>query len=153
MLRLGLGRAVLFLRGRPDAARFRDVIREACREDWRYDRQIEENRAPYLFDVIEATGEPGYYADYVRDALEAIATPREAEGTCRLQLFALAARLTKNGHANLRDALYRVIERTAGETDGITSFGHIVIDLDGIAGYRFLAEQRVRNSDADENQW
>ncbi|MBC8137290.1 MAG: hypothetical protein H8F28_15530 [Fibrella sp.] len=153
MLRHGLGRAVLFLRNEPDLARFHDIIREACLKDWRYDSQVEADRAPYLFDVIEASGEPEYYAAFVHDELETIATPQEAEGACRPQLLALAALLTKSGHGDLKAALYQTIGRTAGETDGITGHGHILIGLDGITGYRFLVEQLIRFPQTDEDRW
>ena len=151
MLRHGLGRAVLFLRNAPDATPYREIVRRACREDWRYDHQTEDRRAPYLFDVIHATGEPTYYAGGVADALRTIRTPDVAQGTHRFQLFSLAARLTSSGDGDLRDAMYAALERLADEPDELTDVGEAVIELDGITGYRYLAGLLARNPPRDED--
>lgn len=155
MLKHGLGRAVLCLRDEPDPAHFRYILRRACLEDWRYDSQIDERRAHYLFDVIQATQEPQFYVAVVRNALDTIATPQEAETASRSQVIALAALLTKSKDGDLRDALYWAIERAVREPDQaiLSDIRDAVIEMDGIAGYRFLAEQWLRFPDDDEERW
>lgn len=155
MLQRGLGRAVLFLRTRPDTTQFREIIRATCLEDWRSDSQVEESRAVFLFDVVQATREPKYYAQYVRDVLETIATPQEAENTCRPQVIALATSLTKNGDGDLKDTIYAAVRRIVTEPgqDILSRVDDDIIRMDGIVGYRFLAEQWLWSPREDEDKW
>src|SRR5207253_5648994 len=87
LLHLGLGRAVLFLRGH-DARPYREAIVHACVQHLGYDAQLESSRATYLFDVIEATHDEASFVEPVTTALLTA-----AEHWSMVQLFYLAALL------------------------------------------------------------
>src|SRR2546421_12056246 len=67
-LRKGLGRAVLYVR-RPEPAPYNDAILHACLHHLAYDKQCERTREQYLFDLIQATGEPLRWRDRLIDTL------------------------------------------------------------------------------------
>jgi hypothetical protein len=68
VVRLGLGRAVLYLQ-RHGSSPFREILARAVVEDWTYDRDITNSREGYLLDLIDATGEILRYRDLVLAAL------------------------------------------------------------------------------------
>lgn len=117
-----------------DSHPFRSTILAACRKDERYDRQTEDGRAPYLFDVLHATGEPDFYAAQLIEALR-----ENAQDDARYQLIALATLMAKNGDAGARTALMDAfrwnIQR--GDTTGADE----IVALDGLEGYRLAAGQ------------
>ena len=56
----GLGRAVVFLK-QTDAQPYRDLILRACTHNQVFDRQVEDGRDLFLYDVLTATNDMGYY--------------------------------------------------------------------------------------------
>lgn len=149
-LEKGLGRAVLRLR-ETDARPYRDVVRYACTHNQVYDRQCEEGRAPYLLDVIEATGEPGFYRDAILPALAG-----SAAGDDRDQLLALARLFAQRGDAEAREALYAAFAR--GAALGDFSGSDELILLDGVDGLMVAAGYLARytpldRDDADVEMW
>ncbi|MBC7808385.1 MAG: hypothetical protein H7145_19805 [Akkermansiaceae bacterium] len=153
MLKHGRGRAVLFLREQPDTTPYRDVVWGACSEYWQFDSQLEDERSPYLFDVLEATGEPSYYADRAAQALDSFGTDREPEGMFRTQLIRLAALLTRNGVSDLREPIYHGTAAISEEPYGFSHICEEIFAMDGVAGYWRLAEQlRHRPPPYDERR-
>lgn len=152
MLRHGRGRAVLFLREQLDASRYRSIIWGACSENWSFDSQLEDARAPYLYDVIHATGEPLYYVERIVEALDVLGTVEKVEPLYPKQLICLAALLTKNGVGDLRGPMYRAVGSVVEEIYGIAHIQEEIIALDGIAGYWRLVEWVRRRSRPDEDR-
>lgn len=145
MLSRGLGRAVLFLQNN-DPKPCREAILHACRHFVGYDAQTEPSRAQYLFDVIQATGEPEYYASCIREMLTA---DEEAEDAW--QVFDVASRLAKQGDQDLREAMYATYARNAAmhETTGADA----LIELDGLEGYLFVARHLIEFPLPEDDHW
>jgi hypothetical protein len=133
VLRYGLGRAVLMLEQGDSAFRrsFRRAIIAACRRSDAFEPQIEDHRGAYLFDVIQATGEPDYYAGRLRTILGA-----HRETDCWLQLMDLMARFARLGDDNCRGAVYRAFEDNISA--GYVLGEDLLVELDGIKGYCFV---------------
>ena len=141
----GFGRVILFLR-KTDAAPFREAILDSCLHHRAFDRQAEEYRTDYLLDVMQATGEPEFYAAYVRRALDA--GSGEDDGG---QLYALARRLAERGDAEARRAMYRRFARQAAFQN--TGGAEEIVALDGLDGYLFVAAQWQRHPLPEEDHW
>src|SRR5581483_4695368 len=67
-LRKGLGRAVLHLKEH-DSRPYKDAILEHCLHNPAYDRQCEDMRTEYLFDLMRVTGDEPYFRDAILCAL------------------------------------------------------------------------------------
>lgn len=67
-LERGSGRAVLAVID-GDPVEFREAIKRAITANRPFDGQTEDNRSAYLWFLVEATKEPGYYAATVCDLL------------------------------------------------------------------------------------
>lgn len=143
-LQKGHGRAVLALR-ECDATVCRATILNACHFDQRYDRQVEDSRGRYFFDVIQATGEPEFYRDAV---LAALATP--AEGDDQDQLFDITRFFAQAGDAAARSAMYAAFERNA-LTGDLTGADELV-ELDGLDGFLF-AVAHLPGIEYSEDEW
>ena len=136
---------VLFLREN-DAAPFREAILDSCLHHRAFDRQTESYRTEYLFDIMQATGEPEFYAAHIRQALA-----EDNEGYSYGQLYELSARLAGNGDADARCAMYARFAREAPRLD-TTGTGDLVA-LDGLTGYLFVAEQFQQHPLPEEDYW
>lgn len=137
LLERGLGRAILLLRDK-DSSRFRNVIRYACLNNLVFDAQCEDNRAPYIMDVLDATGEPEYYALYIRAALRSEIDDRDLD-----QLVELAYLLAKRGDADAKAALYEAFSRQTDDNEpGIGA--EEIIKLDGLKGWLWLRNAGYR---------
>src|SRR5689334_10909177 len=104
VLRLGLGRAVLFLLDR-DPAPYRDIVRDACTRWTGDDQQVEGTRTNYLLDVLHATGEPERYRDPILAALQVTSDSHDLN-----QLLGLVLALARAGDDAARTSLYRRFE-------------------------------------------
>ena len=144
-LACGFGRVVLFLREN-DALPFREAILDSCLHNRAFDRQAEGYRTDYLFDIMHATGEPGFYAARIREALGV-----DDKDYSYGQLYELAARLARNGDAEARRVMYERFARNAVQSD--TAGADDLVALDGIGGYLFVAEQWRRYPPPEEDQW
>ena len=60
-LRRGLGGAIIEIRDAKDKVAYRDPLLRCCLRDIAYDWQCEGTKGRYLYDAIQATGEPEYY--------------------------------------------------------------------------------------------
>jgi hypothetical protein len=129
----GLGRAILYARSH-GAAPFTDLIVEACLHNPIYDRLTGVDRAPYLAELIAATGDEQFFRARI---LAALAEPDEEMD--EELLFDLALQFAAGGDAAARRTmLARFLDNlSSGEAAG----AHQVAALDGLAGTRFVVEQ------------
>ncbi len=103
-LRKGLGRAAILLRDKPDDADLNALLLDACIENWAYDRQCEEGRAPYLSGLIRITGRAAAYRAALEASLKAAASGEPIDNV--MQVFGILCRLTEQDDADqtwLRD--------------------------------------------------
>lgn len=133
----GLGRPLRVLqkhRVRP----YREAILHACTHDLRYDGQCEDVRGDYLYEVIQATGEPEYYRGKI---LSALLAPIEEEAV--FQMLQIARRFAQEGDALSRAAIYSVIVREAADNE-FWNADELIL-LDGIPGLLFVVERYLRS--------
>lgn len=133
VLRIGLGRAVLFLRER-DTRPYRETILHACLRNMAYDPQLEGSRARYLFDVIEATGDAASFLQPVTAALVDARGYWDTE-----QLFDLAVCFAQAGYDAARDAVYAKFDRSDAEEPFLGAGA--LVDLDGLDGLLHVADR------------
>ena len=148
-LRRGMGRVVLFLRQQTNQTKpYRDVILQACLHDTRYDKQCEARRAPYLFDVLQATGEPAWFAARLVEVLQTSAAQEESDEEQRAELAGLFA---EDGNTDARRALYVAFERSvrAGSPVGTDA----IIALDGALGFQVVAQMYHDFPSPDKSLW
>lgn len=143
-LQKGLGRVVLFLQ-KNDAKPYRDSILHACRHNLAHDRQCEHLRGQYLYDIIQATGEPRFYRKQI---LASLVAPLEEE--CQSQLFEIAELMAKAGDNQARSVMAMCFARNAEEQDWTGA--EEIVRLDGMQGFRFVAEQ-ITLLDMVEDGW
>lgn len=140
-LQLGIGRAVVRLREAGGGAAFRESVLRACRRDMVFDRQFEDGREQFLFDVIAATGEPEFYRRWLLRAT----VPGRLHGDDGEQIIALLRVFAERGDDKARARLYAVFTANAAtdKPDGATE----IVELDGLAGLLFVAPLLVVDVD------
>lgn len=133
VLEKGQGRAILHLRTCDQAIRasYQPLVLAALATDQRYDRQTEAFRGPYLWDVLQATHEPQWYALY----LEAILSNPSAH---QAQAAYLCGALTSYHLAELREPLYAACKRDL--LGGSTDIAEQLLPWDGATAWRFVLE-------------
>ncbi len=144
-LSCGFGRVILFLQEN-DARPFREAILDSCLHHRAFDQQTESYRTEYLSDIIEAIGEPEFYAAHIRQALAS-----DDEDYSYGQLYELAARLAQNGDKEARRVMYDRFARHTVQQD--TTGADDLVALDGRDGYLFVAEQWQRHPLPEEDHW
>jgi hypothetical protein len=130
----GLGRAVLHLETH-ESAPYRDLILRTCLYDDGFDSQVEPDRAPYLYDVLLASGDE----DYFRTRILADFVDPNTEDLNMSQLAGLLVEWARRGDVEARRVLYAVVGEDA--RNGVAFAEDRLIDLDGWDGFVFLAEQ------------
>ncbi len=149
----GLGRAVLWLR-RGEIVPDRDFLLYACTHNFAYDRQTEDNRALYMFDIIQAAGEPDHYARAVAQALAEVGDNDDWEDDKRSidQMFDLLGLLAKSGDLTARQSLYPLFAIKNAVFPG--DYGaEVIVNLDGLNGYLFVIRQWLRCPREEEDHW
>ncbi|MCY2963007.1 MAG: hypothetical protein NT069_05025, partial [Planctomycetota bacterium] len=133
-LRKGLGRAALWAQaGQLDHA----LLHAACLSDWRYDKQSDDNRATYLWKLLELTG--------MRDELRFPVLHRLGESVdpdITWQMYGLAYQYASAGDTLHRQAIYAHYARLCRLDKGWSPDGY-VLALDGFAGFEFCLAQRA----------
>ncbi len=143
-LRKGLGRAVLWSRsGRLD----RDLLLDACLRDLRYDRQIEEPRGHWLWEMIESRRVQDFFRVPLLRALENLTDERSAH-----QLCVLAQHYAATGDNAFRDRLYEIVEQRPNEQLELLGEDELLA-LDGETAFRFIARVRGRRLATREWSW
>ena len=144
-LRLGLGRPAVFLQTH-DAAPYRDAILHACLHDLNYDGDFEANRAAYMYQVLQHTGEPEFYQPHILQALAA-----SDDDDAAYQLFELALRFAQAGDAEARQVMYTRFE--ANSIMGIPIGGRSIIELDKAAGLVAVAAAIGGRPRPEDDDW
>ncbi len=145
MLARGLGRAILHLQTH-DAIPYRDTILHACTHFVGYDVQTDPSRARYNFDLITQGGDRDWYLPRL---YHAFATGEDVE--MPIQLFNLMGFLAQDGNTLARMMMYDNFAEDAPELD--TTGADVLVDLDGLAGYVFVARQWIKHPLPEDDQW
>lgn len=143
-LRKGLGRAALSLKNNPGGL-YRDDLLYACTHNLCYDRLFEE-RAPYLTELIELSGDSTFYRGGVLAAL------RDHPDDDDLgQIFEVAGSFVRKGDDLMLEAMYAAFERIGYARAGLTCADELV-KLDGPRAFLFLT-RTFGEEDPDERPW
>ncbi len=146
MLRKGLGRAVLLARNHYHIA-FREPILHACRHNLAYDRQCEELRDQYLYDLIQATGDVDYYRHGI---IHSLLHPGDEESPS--QIAGIAYRLAKNGDESIKAAMWQGFRGNALRID--FSGDEELIRLDGFTAIQEVIRiQRETGYEAEDYEF
>ncbi|MDB5147217.1 MAG: hypothetical protein JWQ57_1237 [Mucilaginibacter sp.] len=146
-IRRGTGEAHLLLQSHPGID-FSGEIIKACIKNFSYDGQCEGSRGMYLFELINLSGKN----DKIRKAiLKGLLKPQKDTWTLT-QLFDLAKMFAQQGDAEARQAIYDafVHNPTWGSDWAGTSE---IIELDGIEGLKFIAEEFGKRLEKDPEDW
>lgn len=129
----GLGRPIVYAHNH-DTASFADLILHACLRNPLYDRQTGVERAPYLLELITATGAVSFFRSPI---LAALADPDDEMD--EELLFDLALGFAQNGDTAARKAMRaRFLDNVSS---GVATGAEQLSALDGNAGLRFVVEQ------------
>lgn len=149
----GLGRSVLWLK-RGEIVPDRDFLLYACTHNLAYDRQCEDNRALYMFAIIQATGEPEFYSQSVMHSLREVSDNQadwDDDERSIYQMFDLVGLLAKSGNAGARQALYAFFMKHIAGPDNSRS--EVIVDVDGLDGYLFIVRQWLDYPREEEDHW
>jgi hypothetical protein len=139
-LKLGLGRALLYVKEHPDAP-YRDLILDVCLHTTVYDGQIEGSREVYLYEVLQSTNDYSWYRQRI---LAAFSGSPALEGSDYSHLFALVLYMAQHGDQEARDRIYaRVREDAADAWDYVGD----MLSLDGLRGLQFVVRLQPIQSD------
>jgi hypothetical protein len=127
----GLGRAVLHVRDHGSDG-LEEVLANALLHEERWDRQAEDGHAPYLYEVVNATGRKNLYATRILSG--ALDSGDEADVGQLLQLTRL---LAQDGWPNARETLYARFDR--GDLADRSIGADEIVRLDGLDGLRHVA--------------
>jgi hypothetical protein len=132
ILRLGLGRAILYARSH-DVRPLRDVSLDACLHCHSYDIQVEGTRAAYMHDLVACLPDRDFYHEEVLKSLSGSGDDWDAA-----QRFHFAACLAFDGNEKARGRMYDSYAPgpAMGELIGID-----FLKMDGIGGLLFVAEK------------
>lgn len=126
MLHKGMGRAVLFLLSQ-DLSQYREMILDACLRNYSYDRQCEESRAEYMYQLARAAGDDSFYRSRILDSL--LAAPDDSDVG---QLLDFAVLFAREDDETAKEAIYERLRRSVSDPqwDGDTE----AVELDGVDG-------------------
>ncbi len=152
--RRGLGRAVLWLQ-RGEVIPNRDFLLHACTHNLTFYFQSAEDRARYMFDIIQATSEPEFYSQFVRQSLDEISDDEddwwEEDERSIGQMFGLLGLLAKNGDYSVRKSLYSFFEKHSAGSD--YSRAEVIVNIDGLDGYLVIVHQWILHPRKQEDHW
>lgn len=144
-LQKGLGRAVQWARQRiwPD----KETLLEACVNDLRYDRQCEDARGYWLWDIIDTLGWVDDFREPILAALNAA-----SDGLGGKQFSQLAVQYARRGDERFRRALKDIVARKPDQS--VSAFGEEeLIALDGLSVFLFAARALAEIHREQEYQW
>lgn len=130
-IRNGLGRAILWLREHPWQPHA-DAIAHACLHETSYDPQCEGGRAPYIYEIIQATQD----REHFRDTIVSEMSRKQATDWDAGHLYTLARYLAQDGDALARQAIYEKFERNDVEQHFWSA--DEIVRLDGVDGFMFV---------------
>jgi hypothetical protein len=141
-LQKGLGRALQWaLNGR-----LRDEpLLEACLEDKRFDRTVDDSRAGWLWQIVRTVGAVSRFRTPLLHALYDLADDESAEQLCQL-----GQRYAETGDQTFRERLYEITDQKPFPDSPWLGEEQIVA-LDGEKGFLFAA--RLRGRQLATRQW
>ena len=153
-VRRGLGRAVLWLR-RGEVVPDQDFLRYACTHNLAYYLQSTEDRARYMFDIVQATTEPEFYLQFVMQSLDGISDNEEdwweEDERSIGQMFGLLGLWAKSGDVSVRSSLYLFFEKHSAGAD--YSRAEVLVDFDGFDGYLAVIHQWILHPRKQDDHW
>jgi hypothetical protein len=143
-LQKGLGRAALWAR---EGCLEDAPLLEACLQDRRYDRQIEDTRGDWLWQLIQTVGAQARFRTPILHALYELSEEANAKQLCELARYYAAT-----GDETFRGRLYEIVARRP-VADAPWVGEEEIIALDGEAGFAFAAGIRGRELANREWDW
>ena len=135
LLRIGHGRAIMFLWDTEDDTSYRDAILEACIHTQAVDPTVD-TRGNYMRDAIIATGNPEWYEPQIIAALLSLSDSANEYDV--QQLYHLVWLLTFDGNTQAREAIYQRAATNIAQAGFAGAYQ--VVRMDGMDGYGFAAE-------------
>lgn len=114
---------------------------DGCLHCRAYDRQVEGTRHQYMFDLLRCLPE-GEQRILIDEVLRSLG--EEADDYDTAQRFGIAMLLAKDGAIDARRAMYAAYREASWQVDDC------FVELDGIAGFLFVAERAGALPDTDE---
>ncbi|WP_237154589.1 hypothetical protein [Oryzibacter oryziterrae] len=143
---------MLILLAQPDNADHQAALLEACLTAQTYDKQLEDSREGYFFELIKATGNPGMYRDAL---LAALTDPGGSTPPCdRVQCFSILCLFAQQDPTFDRELL-RTFATSGAVEDGGSAYLLALVRLEGIDGLSFVARHfhAVLSSAQDDWGW
>jgi hypothetical protein len=139
----GLGRALFW--AKKGLWTDKAILLNACLHDLRYDRQCEESRGPWLWQIMGLLGVVSEFRDAILDSLRIV-----DDGFAGHQLCQFCVYYARDGDERFRQRLREIVTRKPDPS--YPSFGEReLIDLDGEAGFLFAA--RIRSEALSSREW
>jgi len=149
-LQKGLGRAVQHVRNSPPEE-VRDDLAHACTCYLGYDLQCEGSRVPWLFGMIEVSGEPEFYRQKIISAMEQISDDPDDPRTL-YELYDLLGEFAFRGDAEVLALMQRRFETASGSC--YPHFGYeSLFRVEGIAALIRLLRWNGKLIRNDETFW
>ena len=143
-LQKGLGRAVQWARaGVLDGG----LLREACLDDLRYDKQCEDTRGEWLWKLIVLSDRKDELRDPVLSALRTV-----SEAANAYQFADLGYHFAKNGDGAFRTALHEFVQKRPVPEHPNIGEG-VLLALDGLDAFRFLSKIHGLRLEGGEWEW
>lgn len=130
-----------------DSTPYHDALLDACLKNLAYDSQCEENRAPYLWRLIELSKNQNFFRDGILKALQDCRNVSDDWCYWR-QIFGIARYFAANNDQDMKQAMYSAFEYLGFDGAGDSSAEQLIL-LDGIDGFskvmtRFDSAEELR---------
>jgi hypothetical protein len=143
-LQKGLGRALLWAKN--GLWREKAILLNACLTDLRFDRQVEEGRGPWMWQIMEATG---VIEDFREPILESLGRINDlaAQQLCQFCVY-----YAQRGDHRFRHSLQRIVsEKPVSDCPWLGE--EELVEMDGAAGLLFAAKVRAKSLQHREWEW
>jgi hypothetical protein len=144
-LKKGLGRAYLYVKQYGDS-QVSDSILYCCLHNPSYDAQCEEQRAEWLISLIDLTENQDFYFSRIIDAL----IP-STDFWDTYQLFQLCGIIAKRNFQIAKAVIYQKFDLQEFNESFLGSYE--IIDLDGLAGLRYVIQRLGKRLTEEEDYW
>ncbi|MDH5718862.1 MAG: hypothetical protein OEZ22_14645 [Spirochaetia bacterium] len=132
----GLGRTYIHVDKFGDNL-IKDILLNACFNDFTYDQQAEDLRSSWLYSIIKITKNKNYYTDAILNELENLNFSEENRAF--EQLIGLAKELAIDNFSEAKHIIYKTFEY-ALKNEEIFLCEDYIVELDGIKGFLIAAE-------------
>lgn len=146
-LRTGHGRAIQHIQDHGSNG-LEEIIIEVCVTSLSYDPQLEAERAPWLFSIVDRAK---LTADVVQAIRESINTAPAESSRDSDQRSAILKELAASGSEDARRLLYSSLARSSNTADVISA--KEIVALDGVDGLIYVARQMGQWMQADPDFW